>query len=71
MKAYEENKTRKQYARLLKAFKIVTVDFKLSLDYYTRLYKLYPRPEYAKYLGNIYARLSDEKNAKYYHNLAL
>jgi len=71
MKAYEENKTRKQYAKLLKAFKIVTVDFKQSLDYYTRLYNLYPKPEYAKYLGNIYARLSDEKNAKYYHDKAL
>jgi len=71
MKAYEENKTRKQYAKLLKAFKIVTVDFKQSLDYYSRLYNLYPKPEYAKYLGNIYARLSDEKNAKYYHDKAL
>jgi hypothetical protein len=71
MKAYEENKTRKQYAKLLKAFKFVTLDFKQSLDYYTRLYNLYPKPEYAKYLGNIYARLSDEKNAKYYHDKAL
>jgi tetratricopeptide (TPR) repeat protein len=71
MKAYEENKTRKQYAKLLKAFKIVTVDFKQSLDYYTRLYNLYPKPEYAKHLGNIYARLSDEKNAKFYHDKAL
>ena len=71
MKAYEENKTRKQYAKLLKAFKIVTVDFKQSLDYYSRLYNLYPKPEYAKYLGNIYARLNDEKDAKYYHDKAL
>ena len=71
MKAYEENKTRKQYAKLLKAFKIVTVDFRQSLDYYTRLYNLYPKPEYAKYLGNIYARLSDEKNAKFYHDKAM
>ncbi len=71
MKAYEENKTRKQYARLLKAFKIVTIDFKQSLDYYSKLYKLYPKPEYAKYMGNIYARLSDEKNAKLFHDKAL
>ena len=71
MKAYEENKTRKQYAKLLKAFKIVTLDFKQSLEYYTRLYSLYPKQEYAKYLGNIYARLSDEENAKYYHDKAL
>lgn len=53
MKAYNENKTRKQYAELLKAFKIVTNDFKQSLEYYTKLYNLYPKPEYAKYLGNI------------------
>jgi tetratricopeptide (TPR) repeat protein len=71
MKAYKGNKTRKQYAKLLKAFKIVTIDFKQSLDYYTKLHNLYPKPEYAKYLGNIYARLSDEKNAKYYHDKAL
>jgi tetratricopeptide (TPR) repeat protein len=71
MKAYNENKTRKQYAKLLKAFKIVSNDFKQSLDYYTRLYNLNPKPEYAKYLGNIYARLSDEENAKYYHDKAL
>jgi len=70
LKAYEEKKTRKQYAKLLKTFKIVTVDFRQSLDYYTRLYNLYPNPEYAKYLGNIYARLSDEKNAKFYHDKA-
>ena len=71
MKAYEEIKTRKQYARLVKAFETVTLDFKRSLDYYTRLYDLFPKPEYAKYLGNIYARLSDEKNAKYYHDRAI
>ena len=71
MKAYEKNKTRKQYAILLKAFETVTIDFKKSLDYYTRLYELFPKPEYAKYLGNIYARLSDEKNARYYHDRAM
>jgi hypothetical protein len=71
MKAYEENKTRRQYDILVKAFKTVTVDFKRSLEYYTRLYNLYPKPEYARFLGNIYARLSDEKNAKYYQGKAM
>ncbi len=71
MKAYEANKTRKQYARPLKAFETMTLDFKKSLDYYTRLYRLFHKPENANYLGNIYARLSDEKNAKYYHDKAL
>jgi hypothetical protein len=54
----------------VKAFKIVTADFKESLKYYTKLYKLYPKPEYARYLANIYARLDDEKMAKYYRDLA-
>ena len=70
MEAYEKNHTRKQYNILLKAFKIVTADFKESLKYYTRLYDLYPGPEYAGYLGNIYARLDDEKMAKHYRDLS-
>jgi len=66
MEAYNNNKTRKQYNILLKAFKIVTTDFKESLNYYTKLYEHYPNPDYARYLGNIYARLDDEKMAEYY-----
>ncbi len=66
MEAYNNNRTNKQYNILLKAFKIVTADFKESLKYYTKLYKLYPNPEYARYLGNIYTRLDDEKMAEYY-----
>jgi len=70
MDAYNKNKTRKQYNQLVKAFKIVTADCKKSLEYFTKLYKLYPNPEYARYLGNIYARLDDEQKAKYYHDRA-
>ena len=66
MKAYKENRTHKQYAILLKAFKQVNADFKESRDYFLKLYKLYPKPEYAAYLGNIYTRLEDEKRANYY-----
>ena len=55
------------YARLFKALKIVTVDFKQSLSCCTKLYNLYPDTEHAKYLRNIYARLSDEKNTQYYY----
>ena len=66
MQAYKENRTQKQYAILLKAFKIVNSDFRKSLDYFTRLYKLNPAPEYAQYLGNIYTRLDDEQKARYY-----
>jgi tetratricopeptide (TPR) repeat protein len=70
MKAYNHNKTRRQYAHLLNAFKIVTADFKKSLTYFRKLYKLQPTAENARYLGNIYARLDDRSKAKYYQNLA-
>ena len=70
MKAYHKNRTRSQYAHLLKAFQIVTADFKRSLVYFRRLYALQPTSENARYLGNIYARLDDRPKAKYYQNLA-
>ncbi len=70
MKAYNKNKTRRQYVELLKAFKVVTFDFKRSLIYFRKLYPLQPTSENALYLGNIYARLENQSKAKYYHNLA-
>jgi len=70
MEAYEKRRTNSQYAKLLEAFKTVTRDFKTSLSYFSKLYKLYPDSEYAKYLGNIYTRLDDEEKAKYYYNKA-
>ncbi len=70
IKAYNENKTRRQYVELLKAFKVVTVNFKKSLTYFRKLYFLQPTSENALYLGNIYARLESQSKAKYYHYLA-
>lgn len=70
LKAYNKNKTRSQYAELLSAFKVVTVDFKQSLGYFRRLYALQPSSENALFLGNTYARLNNQSKAKYYHNLA-
>ena len=69
MTAYDKNKTHSQYAILLEAFKTVTLDFKESLGYFTRLYELYPNPDYAKYLGNIYVRLNAKQKARYYRSL--
>jgi len=68
MDAYEKKRTNSQYNKLLKAFKIVTSDFKTSLEYFEKLYKLNPGPQYAAFLGNIYTRLDDEKTAKYYYD---
>ncbi len=70
MNAYNKNKTRRQYVELLKAFKVVTIDFKRSLVYFRKLYPLHPTSENALYLGNIYARLENQSKAKYYHYLA-
>ncbi len=70
MKAYNKNKTRRQYVELLRAFKVVTIDFKRSLVYFRKLYPLQPTSENALYLGNIYARLENQSKAKYYHNIA-
>jgi tetratricopeptide (TPR) repeat protein len=70
MKAYKANRTHKQYAILLKAFKQVNADFRKSRDYFEKLYRLHPKPEYAGYLGKIYTRLEDEQKARYYKKLA-
>ena len=70
MKAYSENRTRKQYAILVKAFKGVSADFRKSRDYFLRLYKLDPDPTWAEYLGNIYTRLDDPGKASFYKSRA-
>ena len=70
LKEYNKNKTNKQYRILLKALDVVTADFKKSLEFFQKLYKLDPQKEYAQYLGNIYTRLDDKKKAEYYYKLA-
>lgn len=70
LKAYDENRTNRQYNKLLKALDEVSDDFKTSLGYFTTLYDLDPTAQTAKYLGNIYNRLDDKKKAAYYYRLA-
>jgi hypothetical protein len=69
MEAYEKNKTRKQYAKLLEALDLITEDFKISLGYFETLYRINPLPAYANYMGNIYTRFNDQEKADYYHQL--
>jgi tetratricopeptide (TPR) repeat protein len=66
MAAYNKKKTNSQYAKLLMALNVVTVDFKRSRDYFEKLYKAEPLKEYARFLGNIYARLDDKAKSRYY-----
>ncbi len=70
MKAYKNKKTSSQYKKLLKALDKVWPNFKKSRDYFLKLYKIDPMPEYAKYLGNIYTRYDDKKKAAYYYKKA-
>ena len=69
MKDYETHKTRKQYAHLLKALDQVSAEYKKSLGYGKKLYKINPTPKTAKLLSRCYNRLDDKKNAAYYKNL--
>lgn len=70
MKAYEKNKTMKQYNRLTAKLKEVNADFKKARDYYETLYKLKPQKRYAKNLGNIYSRFDNKTKANYYYRLS-
>ncbi len=70
MKAYENNKTRKQYAHLLKALDEITADFKVALGYFQKLYKLDPKPRYAQFLSNIYLRFDNKEKSDYYRRKA-
>ncbi len=69
-KAYEKNRTRRQYAKLLKAYEVLNTDFRISLNYFQRLYEMDPQPSYARYIGNIYLRFQEKEKADYYHRKA-
>lgn len=69
MNKYAENKTRKQYAHLLRVIDEVTLEYKTALKYAEKLYKLEPIPENATLLGNTYDRLNYKKEAEYYQKL--
>jgi len=70
MTAYKNNRTTSQYRRLLKKLDEVYPTFEKSRDYFLKLYKLDPKPQYAKFLGNIYSRLQNEEKADYYYEKA-
>jgi len=66
MKAYKDHRTSSQYKKLLKALDEVWPNFQKSRDYFLKLYNIDPKPEYAKYLANIYTRYDDKQKAAYY-----
>ena len=70
MKAYKNNRTTSQYKRLLNALDKVYPTFRKSRDYFLKLYQINPKPEYAKFLGDIYTRLGNKQKANYYYKKA-
>lgn len=70
MSAYKDNRTRSQYNKLLKALEKVWPNYQKSRDIYLKLYKMDPKPEYAKFLAQIYTRYKDEQKAAYYEKRA-
>ncbi len=70
MRAYEENRTHRQYAHLLEALEIVNTDLRIAMNYFKRLYEQNPRPEYAGFIADIYERFQDEENARYFRRRA-
>ncbi|MFP4023389.1 MAG: tetratricopeptide repeat protein [Thiohalospira sp.] len=70
MKAYKNNRTTRQYRIVLEALDEAYPKFRKSRNYFLKLYRIDPKPEYAKYLGNIYTRLDNKQKADYYYNKA-
>jgi tetratricopeptide (TPR) repeat protein len=68
LQAYEQNKTRSQYSRLLEGYEIAGQDYRKARDIYEKLYKMKPERRYAIFLHNIYARFQDEERAAYYRS---
>lgn len=68
IEVYNKKKTKAQYNKLLVALESITKDFKTSLNYYQKLYKIAPEKKYAAYLSNIYGRLDNKDQSTYYKN---
>jgi hypothetical protein len=70
MKAYEKNRTAGQYRKLLAALEEINEKFKISRDYFERLFAKEPSSRYATYLMNIYIRFGNEERAEFYRKRA-
>ncbi len=70
MKAYEQEKTRRQYRQLLDALDEINDKLRTARDYFERLYENEQDPQYATYLMNIYIRFGNDERAEYYRRRA-
>ena len=70
MKAYQKNRTNKQYKKLMEAWDKIWPDYRKSRDYFKKLYYIKPNPKYAKFLGNIYKRMDQDDKAAFWYKRA-
>lgn len=67
MAAYENNRTTRQYRQLLGALDEINEQFRISRDYFEKLWELKQDPRYAAFLRNIYLRFGNEGRAEYFN----
>jgi hypothetical protein len=65
-RAYEQNRTHRQYNQLLQAYEVMNRKLRTALGHFLKLYELEPTRETASFLRNIYTRFNDEERARYY-----
>ncbi len=64
---YEKTQTRRQYRQLLNALEEINEHFRVSREFFKRLYQKDQSPQYATYLRNIALRFGNEEKAEYYN----
>lgn len=70
MATYNRNKTRKNYATLLKQLKQSGKNYRYALGKLKSVYKVKKEKKIALYISNVYARLNNKNSAAYYRRLA-
>lgn len=66
MEKYNKNRNHVQYQFLLNALKVITEEFKQSLEYFEILWEMDQNPRYAAFMSNIYARFNNSDKTNYY-----
>ena len=70
MNAYDKERNRENYNKLMDAWDGIWADYKKAREYFERLYKLNPKPQYATYIGHIYKRNDKHQKAEYWYKKA-
>lgn len=70
MDKYREHRSYQQYAHLKDIWDDIHDDFRTAKTFFERLYEMNPTSEYAGFLADIYERLGNEQQSRYYRQRA-